>query len=111
SCEVDLVFENGVRAHGSYSLCNIERDTIELRGAEMYMTHNRYAPLQYPKWPISEFIGYQLERMRSPWREVSFRRSLAAWNDSVKRATRAPVTLADGLESLRVVVAAEEAAN
>jgi myo-inositol 2-dehydrogenase / D-chiro-inositol 1-dehydrogenase len=112
-CEVELTFDNGVQAFGSYSLCGTERDTIEIEpaGSRNPIVLNRYAPLRYPLLPIGEFIEYQWERRRSPWKEVSFRRSLCAWIESVRSGKTPPVTLADGLESLRVVAAAEESAH
>jgi predicted dehydrogenase len=110
-CEVELIFSNGVRIQGFYSFCRTEQDSIELSGCHGKLRLNRYAPLSYPFWPVHKFAAYQWERRHSPWKEVSFRRSLGAWIESIRTSSRPPVTLLDGLESLRVVAAAEESAR
>jgi len=107
-CEVKLDFDNGAHAEGLYSFCRKEEDVLSMTGANGGIEINRYAPLQFPFWPLGEMVRYQLERRRSPWKEVSFRRSLQAWIDSVRSGSPPPVTLQDGLASLRVVAAAEE---
>jgi len=107
-CEVELDFDNGARADGLYSFCRTEKDVLAMTGPGGRIEINRYAPLGFPFWPVGGLVRYQLERRRSPWREVSFRRSLQAWIDSVQSGSAPPVTLRDGLASLRVVAAAEE---
>lgn len=110
-CEGELVFSNGVRVDMLYSFCRSEQDRIELSGPRHRLLLNRYAPLTYPCRPVGEFVRYQWERRHSPWKEVSFRRSLSAWIESIRTGSLPPVTLADGLESLRVVDAAERSAH
>jgi myo-inositol 2-dehydrogenase / D-chiro-inositol 1-dehydrogenase len=108
---VELMFENGVNASGEYSFCRREQDSIVISGSNGSMTYDRYAPLRYPMWPMREFLSYQIERRGSPWKEVSFRRSLEAWIGSVRGGVTPPVTIADGLQSLQVVAAAEASAS
>jgi predicted dehydrogenase len=56
-------------------------------------------------------IGYMLRRQRSPWREPSFERALARFIEAVRAGTPVSPDLNDGLQSLRVVIAAETAAK
>ena len=107
-CEVKLDFDNGAQAQGLYSFCRTEEDVLAMTGSHGGIEINRYAPLGFPFWPLGDLLSYQLERRRSPWREVSFRRSLQAWIDCVRSGSTPPVTVHDGLASLRVVAAAEE---
>jgi myo-inositol 2-dehydrogenase / D-chiro-inositol 1-dehydrogenase len=109
-CEAELVFENGVQAQCSFSFCGQERDSLELIGANGRMAIDRYAPLRYPISPLPEFVSYQLERRRSPWKEVSYRRSLQAWTEAIRGRRQPAVTLNDGLHALRIVLAAEQSA-
>lgn len=109
-CEAELSFENAVQAQCSFSFCRQERDSLELIGADGWMSIDRYAPLRYPVSPFSEFIRYQWERRRSPWKEVSYRRSLEAWTESIRGRRQPAVTLDDGLQALRIVLAAEQSA-
>jgi myo-inositol 2-dehydrogenase / D-chiro-inositol 1-dehydrogenase len=109
-CEIQLAFLNGISIQGFYSFCRTEQDAIELNGGNGKALLDRYAPLAYPLWPLHKFTAYQWERWRSPWKEVSFRRSLGFWIESIRRRSASPVTLRDGLESLRVVGAAETSA-
>jgi myo-inositol 2-dehydrogenase/D-chiro-inositol 1-dehydrogenase len=108
--EIELEFENGAKAACSFSFCRNEADVIRLRGPSGHVIHNRYAPLSFPAWPLADFAAYQWERLRSPWKEPSFRRSLAAWLDSIRKGAAPPVTIEDGLEALRVIDAAEQSA-
>jgi predicted dehydrogenase len=110
-CELELVFSNGARVQGMYSFCRVEQDTMELSDGKRQFVLHRYAPLRYPLWPAGEFAGYQWERLHSPWKEVSFRHSLASWIESIRNRSRPAPSLADGLESLRIVAAAERSAR
>jgi predicted dehydrogenase len=108
--EVQLRFESGAEASCLFSFCRDESDVMTFTGPHGRTTHNRYAPLEYPLWPVTRFISYVAERRRSPWKEVSFRRSLAAWVHSVRTGEEPPVSLRDGLASLEIVHAAEQSA-
>jgi predicted dehydrogenase len=108
--EVELQFENGAQAFCTFSFCRDESDVITFSRSGSRTTHDRYAPLTYPMRPLSGFVSYLAERRRSPWKEVSFRRSLAAWLDSIRCGQCPPIPLRDGLESLRIVDAAERSA-
>ena len=107
---LELTFENGVRAKCSYSFCRVEKDELEFKSENGRILIDRYAPLRFPLWPVSDFAAYQRERLRSPWKEVSFGRSLAAWVTAVQRREQPPLTTEDGLEALRVVLGAEQSA-
>lgn len=111
NAEVRIRFSNGAQAECRYSLCAGERDFLEFTTHHETVIHDRYAPLGYPFRPLRDFIRYQFERRRSPWKEVSFRRALLAWTDSLRRHSQPPVPLCDGIASLRMVAAAEEAAR
>lgn len=106
--EVELVFENGTRAQCSYSFCRAEKDELEFTGPNCRILVDRYEPLRYPMWPLGDFVAYQRERFRSPWREVSFGRSLGAWLDAIRNREEPPITMNDGLQALQTVVAAEQ---
>jgi predicted dehydrogenase len=108
--EVQLQFGNGAHASCTFSFCRDESDVITLRGPRAQAKHDRYAPLTYPLWPLHEFVSYLAERRRSPWKEVSFRRSLAAWLEAIRFRREPPVSLRDGLASLEIVHAAEQSA-
>jgi predicted dehydrogenase len=109
-CQAELTFENGVRADCFYSFCRHEQDKLELTAENGRISVDRYAPLRYPMWPAADFMAYQSERLHSPWKEVSFRRSLSSWIQAVRGCDKAPITMADGFEVLQVVLAAEQSA-
>jgi predicted dehydrogenase len=106
--ELEIVHENGVRAFSTFSFCRDETDVLSFETSRGRIEHNRYAPFSYPVWPVTGFLMYLAERRRSPWKEVSFRRSMAAWVASIRSGQKPPATLRDGLEALRVVCAAEQ---
>jgi predicted dehydrogenase len=106
--DVELEFEDGRRAACSFSFCRNESDVMVFSGPGVRIVHNRYAPLSFPVRPVRRFAAYQWERLRAPWKEASFRRSISYWAGSLRSGTPAPVTLGDGLESLRIVCAAEQ---
>lgn len=106
--QVGLEFENHVKADCLFSFCRDEQDVIAIETVNGRIEHNRYAPLSYPLWPIDGFYNYLLERRRSPWKEVSFHRSLTAWLDSVRLKQPSPVPLTAGLDVLRIISAAEQ---
>jgi predicted dehydrogenase len=54
---------------------------------------------------------YLLQRRRSPWREPSFEVALSQFLDAVRRGTPTSPDLNDGLQSLRVIEAAELSAQ
>ncbi len=114
TARLELEFPEGIRADCFYSFCSQERDIIELTGdgaGARPRILNRYAPLRSPLLPLSRWFAFQRERLQSPWKEVSFRVSLAAWIDAVRGQAPYLTTLADGLCSMRIIAAAERSAR
>ncbi len=101
---------SGTRASGFYSFCATEQDSIEIQSGSLNIRIERYHPLNFPLSPLAKFVHYQLDRLRSPWHEVSFHLSLAAWCHSIQIGSLPPVTLNDGYNTMRAIHAAESSA-
>ena len=108
---LEIYFADGIRASGFYSLCATVQDSIEIQSADRSIRIEHYRPLDFPFSPLARFIRYQFDRIRSPWREVSFQLSLAAWCNSIQIGTIPPVTLHDGFNTMRAIHAAETSAQ
>ena len=97
----------GAVANGFYSLADTESDYISFTNASGPHRFSRYDPLSFPLFPPHRFAAYHWERRQSPWKEPSFRRSLAAWIEAIRTNTQPPVTLTDGLRVMRLIHDAE----
>jgi len=107
---VHLNFPSGIQATGAYSFCTVEQDTLLVRQGGKTTIFNRYTPLLLPLFPLSAFLAYQIERWKSPWKEVSFGRSTRAWVQSLQAGSPPPVSLLCGLDAMQVIDAAERSA-
>lgn len=110
TAQLKIYFANATTASGFYSLCATEQDSIEIRSSGPKICIARYQPLTFPLSPLTKFIRYQLDRLRSPWHEVSFQLSLAAWCNSIQIGSIPPVTLNDGYNTMLAIHAAESSA-
>lgn len=108
--KLNIHFANGTTASGFYSLCATEQDNIEILASGLKICIARYQPLDFPLFPLTRFIRYHVDRLRSPWHEVSFQLSLAAWCNSIQIGSTPPVTLNDGYNSMLAIHAAESSA-
>ena len=116
---------SGVAFEGFYSFSAIDEARLEVIGDRGKLTVDRYGGLGLEtrdasaQGPIRRTMALVRvrhfaalwHRWRSPWHEPSFATSLGRFVDAVRWGASASPDLADGLASLRVVCAAEEAAN
>jgi predicted dehydrogenase len=117
---------SGIAVHGFFSSCTVEEAGMEVYGDEGKLTLDRYGRLTVERRGAAapgpmrntlerllqwRAVGYLLRRRRSPWREPSFAESLARFIGAVRAGTPGSPDLNDGLQSLRVVLAAEAAAK
>jgi predicted dehydrogenase len=117
---------SGIGVQGFFSFCAVEEAGMEIYGDEGKLAIDRYGQLTVERrgaaapGPARKLlgallqwrgIGYMLRRQRSPWREPSFERALARFVEAVRAGTPVSPDLNDGLQSLRVIIAAETAAK
>jgi predicted dehydrogenase len=117
---------SGVGLQGFFSFCAVEEAGMEVYGDQGKLTLDRYGRLTVERrgvaapGPVKNLLstlrdwrglGYMLRRQRSPWREPSFGTALARFIHAVRTLTLVSPDLNDGLQSLRVITAAEIAAQ
>jgi predicted dehydrogenase len=124
---VHLELEGGVHVQSTFSLNAADEDWFEFVGEDGILRVNRYRSLvpQIARRPeerslarhvrqIAESvagISYLYHKLRSPWHEPSYRRSLQAFVSAVQGQQVASPDLMDGYRSLEVIEAAEESAK
>ena len=121
---VRAVLHDGVEAHGFFSFRAARTDVVELHGDRGTLRADRYAggvQITVARGrhgvrtrrlgPTPALVALRLRRGVRPADEPSYRRALRRWLDELRGAPRSVPTFEDGLRSLRVVLAAESAAE
>jgi predicted dehydrogenase len=117
---------SGVGVLGFFSFGAVEEAGMEVYGDAGKLLLDRYGRLTVARrgvaapGPVKNLLtslldfrglGYMFRRQRSPWREPSFEQALARFVHAVRTGTPVSPDLNDGLQSLRVIAAAEMAAR
>jgi predicted dehydrogenase len=117
---------SGIGVQGFFSFCAVEEAGMEVYGDEGKLTLDRYGSLTVERrgaaapGPVRKSLGailqwraasYMFQRLSNPWREPSFERALAQFIGAVRDGTAVSPDLHDGLQSVRVIEAAESAAR
>ena len=117
---------SGIGVQGFFSFCAVEEAGMEVYGDAGKLMVDRYGGLSVERRSVSAAgpvrttlaaiaqwrgIRYLLRRLRSPWREPSFEVALSQFLDAVRQGTPASPDLNHGLQSLKVIEAAELAAQ
>jgi predicted dehydrogenase len=125
TARIELRTAGGVAVAGLFSYRAARCDVLRIVGTSGVLELDRYAPAlrlsltrndagdvrrrrDPPAWQPRV---WQLRRRLRPGYEPSYERALAAFVDALHGRSRSLPTLADGLRSLEVVVAAEDAAR
>lgn len=116
---------SGVAFEGFYSFSAVDEARLEVIGERGKLTVDRYGGLALEARGVSapgpvgralvgvarsRHLAALWRRRRSPWNEPSFATGLGRFVDAVRWGASVSPDLADGLASLRVVLAAEAAA-
>ncbi len=98
---LELRFASGCRLQSFFSWCAVEEDRWEIYGTMGKAMVNRYGG----------GLGYRLRKRGAPGGDPSYRIALEHFLQAVRRGAPAQPDFADGLQSLRVILAAEESAK
>jgi len=124
---VTLTLASGVTVQSFFSLCAVDEDKFEIYGDAGKITIDRshamaveYRSASNASYRADQLrhqvtslkrLGYGFVRNRAPGHEPSWQLALAHFVGAVRGQQRATPDLHDGLESLRILLAAEQAAS
>jgi predicted dehydrogenase len=120
-----ITMRNGVRAQSYFSFHAGRADFMEFFGEHGVLRLDRHRPslsLRVARrfgygvrsalvWPTSPVLAWQIARLARPSYEPSYRLALADFVQTIRGGPSRGATLADGLESLNIILAAEESSR